>query len=34
MLEPLFGLAQFIVEMGDALAAKVLQLHPYQVVSR
>jgi hypothetical protein len=32
MLEPLFGLAQFIVEMGDALAAKVLQLHPFQVV--
>jgi hypothetical protein len=32
MAEPVLGLAQFIVEMGDALAAKVLQLHPFQVV--
>jgi hypothetical protein len=30
--EAVCGLAQFIVEMGDTLAAKVLQFHPFQVV--
>src|ERR671914_2548518 len=30
--EAFFSLAQLIVEMGDTLAAKVLQLHPFQVV--
>jgi hypothetical protein len=29
--EPLFGLGQFVAEMGDALAAKALQLHPFQI---
>src|SRR5918992_2552781 len=32
MPEPLLGFAQFIVKMGDTLAANVLQLHPFQVV--
>jgi hypothetical protein len=30
--EAIGGLAQFIVEMGDTLAAQVLQFHPFQVV--
>jgi len=30
--EPPFGLGKFIAEMGDTWAAKVLQLHPLQVV--
>ena len=30
--ELLFGLGKFIAEMGDTWAAKVLQLHPLQVV--
>jgi hypothetical protein len=32
MPEAFFGLAQFIVEMGDALATPVLQFHPFQIV--
>ena len=32
MAEAVGGLAQFIVEMGDTVAAKVLQFHPFQVV--
>src|SRR5688572_25085265 len=31
MPEPFPGLGKFVVEMGDTLAAKVLQLHPFQV---
>src|SRR5918992_35099 len=30
--ETLFGFAKFVVQMGDALAAKILQFHPLQVV--
>jgi hypothetical protein len=30
--EPFCGLAQFIVEMRNTLAEKVLQLYPFQVV--
>jgi hypothetical protein len=32
MPEAFFGLAEFIVQLGDALATKVLQFHPLQIV--
>src|SRR5918992_3881616 len=32
MPEAFFGLAQFIVQVGDALATLVLQFHPLQIV--
>jgi hypothetical protein len=30
--EALFGLAEFIIEVGDAVTTKILQFHPLQVV--
>src|ERR671915_2499936 len=32
MPKTLFGFAQFVVQMRDALAAPILQFHPFQVV--
>ena len=32
MPQAFLGLAQFVVQVGEALTTKVLQLHPFQVV--
>jgi hypothetical protein len=32
VLEAFFSFAEFIVQVGDALAIQVLQFHPFQIV--